>query len=476
MLARAKPDAARSILMENLPGESRAAILDEDGRAIALLLERDTGDIVPGDIYRARVEKIVPGLGGFLDLGPDGAGFLPENALRAVPDLSASQTVVLQATRPPRHGKAAEFSPRIVLAGMFLAYAPAETGDRLSRRLAGAAGVAGVKDGLARLADLRAGLALASVEGGFTLRLAGFAADLPTLRGEAGDLIARWQAATGEAGRGGAPGRLIASPPAAERVFRDILARTGGVRPLTLVGPAPAGDLVGAGKKARALGFAPQAGGPNDGARLADIFDAALAPRVSLASGAALEIDETALGVTIDLDRGRAAGTAATINREAAAAVMRETACRGLGGLIVIDFLRLSSKAARAALFAAMQEECAAAGLSVRPHGFTRAGLFEMTAERARLSLLEQMACRERTGPGGWRIRDESLAFALMRRVLAEAAADPGRPPRVTAAAKICLCLEGKLRSSWSAVAARSGARLVAGGADWPHDRIDITR
>ena len=169
-------------------------------------------------------------------------------------------------------------------------------------------------------------------------------------------------------------------------------------------------------------------------------------------------------------------GSYVRVNREAAAAVMRETACRGLGGLIVIDFLRLSSKAARAALFAAMQEECAAAGLSVRPHGFTRAGLFEMTAERARLSLLEQMACRERTGPGGWRIRDESLAFALMRRVLAEAAADPGRPPRVTAAAKICLCLEGKLRSSWSAVAARSGARLVAGGADWPHDRIDITR
>jgi ribonuclease G len=85
----------------------------------------------------------------------------------------------------------------------------------------------------------------------------------------------------------------------------------------------------------------------------ADLFDAIeeqvaalAAPRVMLPSGGFLTIERTRALTAIDVDSGafQAAGgraeTARRINREAAAEAGRQIRLRGLGGIIVIDFIQ----------------------------------------------------------------------------------------------------------------------------------------
>jgi Ribonuclease G/E len=86
-----------------------------------------------------------------------------------------------------------------------------------------------------------------------------------------------------------------------------------------------------------------------------DAVAALYAPSLLLPCGAALRFGATAALTAIDVDRAGAIAPPAVINAEAAAEIGRQLRLRNIGGLVVVDFLRLPAldRAAAPALRAA---------------------------------------------------------------------------------------------------------------------------
>ena len=71
-------DLMYSILIESNSFETRAAILDKDNNLYSYFIERKEKQSLLGNIYCARVIKVIPGIrAAFLDIGMDKDAFLP---------------------------------------------------------------------------------------------------------------------------------------------------------------------------------------------------------------------------------------------------------------------------------------------------------------------------------------------------------------------------------------------------------------
>ncbi|MBT5457948.1 MAG: Rne/Rng family ribonuclease, partial [Rhodospirillaceae bacterium] len=64
----------RELLIEAVGSEARIAVLEDDN-VVDLIVERDAGASVVGNIYLGRVQRVVDGIGAaFVDLGLNRAG------------------------------------------------------------------------------------------------------------------------------------------------------------------------------------------------------------------------------------------------------------------------------------------------------------------------------------------------------------------------------------------------------------------
>lgn len=116
---------------------------------------------------------------------------------------------------------------------------------------------------------------------------------------------------------------------------------------------------------------------------------------IVVSGGGRMIIDEAEALTAIDVDAAHAAGGAAAgklnnrVNHAVAGRIFRELSRRGIGGRIVADFLPPSDSAARRRLSDALK--MAAAGVFAGRFGrLAEDGLFDMTAPRRRLSLMEE--------------------------------------------------------------------------------------
>ena len=117
----------RELLIETTAGEARIAILEDD-RVVDLIVEREAGASLVGNIYLGRVQRVVTGIGAaFVDLGIPKAGFLP---LRSGQTVTEGAAVQVQVARDAFGEKGAQLSLNLTLPGRLLVYGPAT--DRLS--------------------------------------------------------------------------------------------------------------------------------------------------------------------------------------------------------------------------------------------------------------------------------------------------------------------------------------------------------
>ncbi|MEX0643931.1 MAG: ribonuclease E/G, partial [Parvularculaceae bacterium] len=180
---------------------------------------------------------------------------------------------------------------------------------------------------------------------------------------------------------------------------------------------------------------------------------------------ARLTIDETEGLTVVDVDAGAAADGATgrlndKVNAAAAARLFRELARRAIGGRIVVDFLPPSNARARADLKDALKE--ARRGVfDCRFGKLSDDGLFDLTAPRDRLSLLElatEPAGADWPRPGR-RFTLDWQAKAAIRALERRLAAAPASRPRLTADPVIVDFIAA--RPQWAArLAARFGARF----------------
>lgn len=130
--------------------------------------------------------------------------------------------------------------------------------------------------------------------------------------------------------------------------------------------------------------------------------------QVMLPSGGALVIDRTEALVSIDVNSAKATGgadieaTALNTNIEAADEIARQLRLRDLGGLVVIDFIDMSSSKNQRDVENRLKEALQADRARIQVGRISRFGLLEMSRQRLRLSLGEsaQEVCPRCEGRG----------------------------------------------------------------------------
>ena len=110
---------------------------------------------------------------------------------------------------------------------------------------------------------------------------------------------------------------------------------------------------------------------------------------VPLPSGGSIVIDYTEALTAIDVNSGSFhrkgishSEAAFLVNREAAAVIARQIRMRGIGGMILIDFIDMDTKEQQEALLAALRRETAGDRVKTVVVGMTALGLVEMTRKR----------------------------------------------------------------------------------------------
>lgn len=118
--------------------------------------------------------------------------------------------------------------------------------------------------------------------------------------------------------------------------------------------------------------------------------EAVLQPYTIMNKGATLIIQETAALIAIDINRGGDDRSHLNINLDAAKEIARQVRLRNLGGIIVIDFLKMKKAADKTKLKQALEEYFDDDPCTVQFHGFTKLGLGEVTRQRRTPPLLER--------------------------------------------------------------------------------------
>ena len=115
--------------------------------------------------------------------------------------------------------------------------------------------------------------------------------------------------------------------------------------------------------------------------------------RVSLPDGLGLLIEPGLTGTMIDVNAGRAPSDRVRTNTTACAEIGRIVGALNLGGLIVIDFLGLETKAERATVTDALREALTHAVCETDVEPVNHLGVGLVTRARRGFSLVEQQRC-----------------------------------------------------------------------------------
>src|SRR4051794_6300990 len=123
-------------------------------RIAELYLERRGARSIVGNIYKGKVDNVLPGLeAAFVDIGLDKNGFLhvdeivlpgvetprrgrgKEGGSKITDLLKPGQEIVVQVVKDPLKTKGARLSMEVTIAGRYMVYAPTGEGVGVSKRL-----------------------------------------------------------------------------------------------------------------------------------------------------------------------------------------------------------------------------------------------------------------------------------------------------------------------------------------------------
>jgi len=160
-------------------------------------------------------------------------------------------------------------------------------------------------------------------------------------------------------------------------------------------------------------------------------IETAFQREVLLPSGGALVIDRTEALVSIDINSAKATSgsdietTAVNTNLEAAEEIARQLRLRDLGGLVVIDFIDMSSSKNQRDVENRLKEALESDRARIQVGRISRFGLLEMSRQRLRLSLGEsaQEVCPRCEGRGTVR-NIQSHSLSIIRLIEEEALKD----------------------------------------------------
>jgi ribonuclease G len=406
-------------------------------RIAELYIERRGGRSIVGNIYKGKVDNVLPGLeAAFVDIGLEKNGFLHVDEIvlpgveaprrgrgggRKIADLlQPGQEIVVQVVKDPLKTKGARLSMEVTIAGRYMVYAPTGEGVGVSRRLE--------DKERERLRRQTAKLEIGT--GGAIIRTAAHGAQRADFERELLYLHKLHEVLMKRVEDTQAPAMVFQEADLSVRVVRDIFSEhferaivddEQQHRRLVSFFARTAPELV----ERVELWEEPEP--LLDAYRVTEAIDGVMSRRVDLPSGGYLMIDYAEALTVIDVNsgsfigRGKGAGLEETItktNLEAAEEVVNQLRLRDIGGIIVIDFIDMARARNRDAVMKTLRKTLDEDRTKTFTAEISRLGLVEMTRQNVTEGVREIMSrpCPTCSGEGVIR-SEETIAIEFERRL-----------------------------------------------------------
>ena len=433
---------SEEILINVTPRETRVAVI-ENGMLQELHIERGWRRGVVGNIYKGRVQRVMPGMqAAFVEVGLERAAFLHANdVIRPVPaeseDAAADvvvnppsasivellrdgQDVVVQVVKDPIGTKGARLTTQVSIPSRYMVLLPQSRVVGVSARIEDDAERARLKQLVTELSAQHGGH-------GYIVRTNAEGQPAEAIAEDMAYLSRVWNVVA-RRGREAEPRSIIyedLSLP--QRAIRDLIRRDVDkvkvdsaetfeqlqafvakyMPPLAeklelYTGDRPIFDMFG----------------------VEDEIGRALDKQVPLKSGGYLVIDQTEAMTTIDVNTGSFVGqrnleeTVYRTNLEAAQAVARQLRLRNLGGIIIIDFIDMLDPEHRRQVLRTLEKSLTRDHAKTTVYDFSPLGLVEMTRKRTVESLERQLSepCPECSGRGSIKTA-ETVTYEIFREI-----------------------------------------------------------
>jgi ribonuclease G len=467
--ASGTPAASRSSASSRRAGASKAAASRKGGgapqagyRIAELYIERRGGRSIVGNIYKGKVDNVLPGLeAAFVDIGLEKNGFLHVDEIvlpgvetpkrgrgsgsgRKISDLlKPGQEIVVQVVKDPLKTKGARLSMELTIAGRYMVYAPTGEGIGVSRRLE--------DKERERLRRQTAKLEIGG--GGVIVRTAAHGAKREDFERELKYLHKLHEVLVKRVEETAAPDLVFQEADLSVRVVRDIFSAhferaivddEQQYHRLVSFFTRTAPELV------ERVELWQQEQPLFEAYGVEDAIDGLLSRRVDLPSGGYLIIDYAEALTVIDVNsgsfigRGKGAGLEDTItktNLEAAEEVVNQLRLRDIGGIIVIDFIDMARARNRDAVMKVLRKTLDEDRTKTFTAEISKLGLVEMTRQNVTEGVREIMSRPCPTCEGEGVIRSEETIAIEFERKLRDVAAENAEidaflvqiNPRVTA-------------------------------------------
>jgi ribonuclease G len=443
-----------SLLVINADGPETRVALVENGLLGELYIERKQERGIAGNIYKGRVERVLPGMqAAFVNIGLEKSAYLHVSDVRGTPDdlrrlfagegregrngreedeesdsgaaaggariedlLKEGQEIVVQVTKEPISTKGARTTRYISLPGRHLVFMPTVDHIGISRRIASEKERRRLRDIVESMRPPGSGFIVRTVAEGVSER---------DLKADMDFLIKLWNQVVQRTESSRCPSLIYNDLDLLLRTVRDLF--TPDVEKL-IIDSRIEYDRI----KKFVTAFMPDFNGQielYDG--LEPIFDTygieieidrALERKVWLKSGGYLIVDEMEALTAIDVNTGRFVGkksledTITQTNLEASREVAEQLRIRSIGGMIVVDFIDMDRPSNRDKVTRSFNEFLRKDRAKAAVTRISELGLVEMTRKRTRESLLHHLTepCQNCEGKGYTKSR-RTIAYEILR-------------------------------------------------------------
>jgi ribonuclease G len=441
--ASGTPAASRS---SSSRARKRASGAPEAGYRVAeLYIERRGGRSIVGNIYKGKVDNVLPGLeAAFVDIGLEKNGFLHVDEIvlpgvetpkrgrggaggRKISDLLApGQEIVVQVVKDPLKTKGARLTMELTIAGRYMVYAPTGEGIGVSRRLEDSE--------RERLRRQTTNLPLDG--GGVIVRTAAHGAKREDFERELKYLHKLHEVLVKRVQETAAPDLVFQEADLSVRVVRDIFSAhferaivddEQQFHRLVSFFTRTAPELV------ERVELWQQEEPLFESYGVDKAIEGVLSRRVDLPSGGYLIVDYGEALTVIDVNsgsfigRGKGAGLEDTITRtnlEAAEEVVNQLRLRDIGGIIVIDFIDMARARNRDAVMKTLRKTLDEDRTKTFTAEISKLGLVEMTRQNVTEGVREIMSRPCPTCEGEGVIRSEETFAIEFERRLRDVAAE----------------------------------------------------
>lgn len=434
--------AAKQIIINASISETRIALLEQD-ELINIHIERHSKQQIIGNVYLGKVIRVLPGMqSAFVDIGVGQAGFLyakdvlssdvvlddeprdesdepyPANNQPIEKVIRDGQQIVVQVVKESYGSKGPRLTMGVAIPGRYLVLLPAATRIGISRKIENEAERKRLRELIGSIRNTNLGI---------IVRTAAEKIGREQLERDLRYLRELWEALHASKNSGKSPNLLHMDFSIVTRVARDLY--TDEVQKIIVDDEGSYQELVAFFKKIDRSSLS-KIELYRGGIPVFDIYgierdiDLALQARVDLPSGGFVVVDETEALTTFDINTGKYTGrknqseTILQTNLEAVKTVATQIRLRDIGGIIVIDFIDMNSKADREKVYKALLQQLKPDKARTSILKISDIGLVQMTRKRTRESLEKTLTTTCPTcGGSGHQKSNATIAYEIFRDV-----------------------------------------------------------